>query len=117
MRRIIPLNKGFLATEAVYSVYCAQSIPVAVIYIVMDCAQPSRLPFALFNGLLLPAVVDDLNPPALIFTQYRILFSTQIGYEVKHYIRSHFPFFFPRRSPATAGSAWQAEIAGLMGIY
>ena len=56
-RRIIPLNKGFLATEAVYSVYCAQSIPVAVIYIVMDCAQPSRLPFALFNGLLLPAVV------------------------------------------------------------
>ena len=36
----------------------AQSMPVAVIYIVIDCAQPSKLLFALFNSILLPAVVS-----------------------------------------------------------
>ena len=32
-------------------------MPVAVIYIVMDCAQQSILPFALFNSILLRPVV------------------------------------------------------------
>ena len=48
---------------------------------------------------------------------YRVILSNQISYEAKHYIASHIPFYFPYRSQATAGRAWQAEIASLRTFY